>query len=69
MSDSLLDEAAGFVLVRRDGEVGANDSICSEADLTRNLLTLIEARGLEEAEIRGIGRLQRERVPRHGPRG
>jgi hypothetical protein len=33
----------GFVLAQSEGEVGANDMIGEEADLNRNLLTLIEA--------------------------
>ena len=42
----------GFVLAQTEGEVGANDMIGEEADLNRNLLSLIEAAGLSEDEIR-----------------
>ena len=55
----------GFVLAQSEGEVGANDMIGEEADLNRNLLTLIEAAGLSEEEIREFGRLQRERIRRY----
>jgi hypothetical protein len=55
----------GFVLAQTEGEVGANDMIGEEADLNRNLLTLIEAAGLSEDEIREFGRLQRERIRRY----
>lgn len=55
----------GFVLAQAEGEVGANDLIGEEADLNRNLLTLIEAAGLSEDEIREFGRLQRERIRRY----
>jgi len=58
----------GFVLAQQEGEVGANDIIGSEADLNRNLLNLIEAAGLTEAEVREFGRLQRERIVRYGRR-
>jgi hypothetical protein len=58
----------GFVLAEREGEVGANDMIGSEADLNRNLLDLISAAGLTEAEIREFGRLQRGRITRYGSR-
>ena len=43
----------------------ANDLIGEEADLNRNLLTLIEAAGLTEDEVREFGRLQRERIRRY----
>jgi hypothetical protein len=55
----------GFVLAQTEGEVGANDMIGEEADLNRNLLTLIEAAGLSDEEIREFGRLQRERIRRY----
>jgi hypothetical protein len=55
----------GFVLAQAEGHVGANDMIGEEADLNRNLLTLIEAAGLTEEEIREFGRLQRERIRRY----
>lgn len=55
----------GFVLAQTEGEVGANDMMGEEADLNRNLLTLIEAAGLSEDEIREFGRLQRERIRRY----
>lgn len=55
----------GFVLSQAEGEVGANDLIGEEADLNRNLLTLIQAAGLSEDEIREFGRLQRERIRRY----
>jgi hypothetical protein len=55
----------GFVLAQSEGEVGANDMIGEEADLNRNLLSLIEAAGLSEDEIREFGRLQRERIRRY----
>lgn len=55
----------GFVLAQAEGEVGANDLIGEEADLNRNLLTLIQAAGLSEDEIREFGRLQRERIRRY----
>ncbi len=42
----------GFVLAQSEGEVGANDMIGEERDLNRNLLTLIEAAGLSDEEIR-----------------
>jgi hypothetical protein len=58
----------GFVLAQRDGEVGANDLIGSEADLNRNLLDLITAAGLDPEEIAEFGRLQRERIRRYGHR-
>ncbi len=35
------------------------------ADLNRNVLTLIEAAGPSEDEIREFGRLQRERIRRY----
>lgn len=55
----------GFVLAQTEGEVGANDMIGPEADLNRNLLTLIEAAGLTDEEIREFGRLQRDRIRRY----
>ena len=55
----------GFVLAQTEGEVGANDMIGEEADLNRNLLTLIQAAGLSEEEVREFGRLQRERIRRY----
>ena len=55
----------GFVLAQTEGEVGANDMIGEEADLNRNLLSLIEAAGLSEEEIREFGSLQRERIRRY----
>lgn len=55
----------GFVLAQTEGEVGANDMMGEEADLNRNLLTLIEAAGLSQDEIREFGRLQRERIRRY----
>ena len=55
----------GFVMAQSEGEVGANDLIGDEADLNRNLLTLIEAAGLTEDEVREFGRLQRERIRRY----
>ena len=55
----------GFVLAQTEGEVGANDMIGEEADLNRNLLSLIEAAGLSDEEIREFGRLQRERIRRY----
>lgn len=56
----------GFVLAQTEGgEVGANDMIGEEADLNRNLLTLIEAAGLSEEEVREFGHLQRERIRRY----
>ena len=55
----------GFVLAQMEGEVGANDLIGEEADLNRNLLSLIEAAGLSDKEIREFGRLQRERISRY----
>lgn len=45
----------GFVMAQSEGEVGANDLIGEEADLNRNLLTLIEAAGLTEDEVRQFG--------------
>jgi len=54
----------GFVLAEREGEVGANEMIGTEADLNRNLLDLITAAGLTDEEIREFGRLQRERITR-----
>ncbi len=50
---------------RPRARLGANDLIGEEADLNRNLLTLIEAAGLSEDEIREFGRLQRERIRRY----
>ena len=55
----------GFVLAQTEGQVGANDMIGEEADLNRNLLTLIGAAGLSEDEIHEFGRLQRERIRRY----
>jgi hypothetical protein len=55
----------GFVLAQHEGEVGANEMIGEEADLNRNLLTLIDAAGLTEDEVREFGRLQRERIRRY----
>jgi len=55
----------GFVLAQTEDEVGANDMIGEETDLNRNLLTLIEAAGLTEEEVREFGRLQRERIRRY----
>jgi len=55
----------GFVLAQQEGEVGANELNGEEADLNRNLLTLIEAAGLTEEEVREFGRLQRERIRRY----
>jgi len=55
----------GFVLAQREGEVGANEMIGEEADLNRNLLTLIEAAGLTDDEVREFGRLQRGRIRRY----
>jgi hypothetical protein len=55
----------GFVLAQNEGEVGANDLIGEEADLNRNLLSLIEAAGLTEEEVREFGRLQREHIRRY----
>lgn len=73
LSDPAISELVvtsdGFVLAQREGEVGANEMIGSEADLNRNLLDLIEAAGLSEDEIREFGRLQRQRIRRYGLRG
>lgn len=55
----------GFVLAQAEGEVGANDMVGTEADLNRNLLTLIQAAGLTDDEIREFGRLQRKRIRRY----
>lgn len=55
----------GFVLAQSEGHIGANDLIGAEADLNRNLLSLIEAAGLSDDEIREFGRLQRERIHRY----
>lgn len=55
----------GFVLAQREGEVGANEMIGEETDLNRNLLTLIDAAGLTEDEVREFGRLQRGRIRRY----
>ena len=55
----------GFVLAQTEGEVGANEMIGEESDLNRNLLSLIEAAGLTDDEIREFGRLQRERIRRY----
>jgi len=55
----------GFVLAQHEGEIGANEMIGEEADLNRNPLTLIEAAGLTEDEVREFGRLQRERIRRY----
>jgi len=55
----------GFVLAQTEGEVGANEMIGEERDLNRNLLSLIEAAGLTDDEIREFGRLQRERIRRY----
>jgi len=55
----------GFVLAQREGEVGANEMLGEEADLNRNLLSLIEAAGLTQDEVREFGRLQRERISRY----
>jgi hypothetical protein len=52
-----------------EGKVGTDEMIGSEADLDRNLLALIEAAGLDEAEVREFGRLQRERIERYGSPG
>jgi hypothetical protein len=68
-SDTAISELVvtsdGFVLAQHEGEVGANEMIGEEADLNRNLLTLIEAAGLTEDEVREFGRLQRERIRRY----
>jgi hypothetical protein len=55
----------GFVLAEREGEVGANDFIGTEADLNRNLLELISAAGLTDGEIQAFGKLQREHIRRY----
>lgn len=55
----------GWVLAEQEGDVGANDMLGSEADLNRNLLTLIQAAGLTDDEIAEFGRLQRERIRRY----
>ena len=55
----------GFVLAQSEGEVGANDLIGEETDLNRNLLSLIQAAGLTDDEVREFGRLQRERIRRY----
>ena len=39
-----------------------------ELDLNRNLLDLVNAAGLTEAEIAEFGRLQRKRIRRYGTR-
>jgi hypothetical protein len=68
-SDPVISELVvtsdGFVLAQREGEVGANEMLGEEADLNRNLLSLIEAAGLTENEVREFGRLQRERIRRY----
>jgi hypothetical protein len=58
----------GFVLAESEGQVGANDMIGTEADLNRNLLTLLDAAGLTEEEAREFGRLQRDRITRYSKR-
>ena len=63
--NELVVTSDGFVLAQTEGEVGANDMIGEEGDLNRNLLSLIEAAGLSEEEIREFGRLQRERIRRY----
>lgn len=55
----------GFVLAQTEGDVGANDFVGTEAELNRNLLTLIEAAGLSEEEVQAFGQLQRERIRRY----
>jgi hypothetical protein len=55
----------GHVLAQNEDEVGANTLVGSEADLNRNLLTLIEAAGLSDEEIRAFGELQRKRIRRY----
>lgn len=54
-----------FVLAQTEGDVGANDFVGTEAELNRNLLTLIEAAGLSEEEVQAFGQLQRERIRRY----
>jgi hypothetical protein len=55
----------GFVLVATEGDIGANDLLGTEADLNRNLLSLVEAAGLTDEEIREFGELQRARIKRY----
>ena len=55
----------GFVLAASEGDVGANDLLGTEADFNRNLLSLIEAAGLTDDEIRQFGELQRARIKRY----
>jgi hypothetical protein len=62
----LVVTADGFVLAQNEGDIGANDLVGTERDLNRNLLDLIRAAGLEDAEIAEFGRLQRERIKRYG---
>lgn len=62
--NELVVTSDGFVLAESEGEVGANDLIGEEADLNRNLLSLIEAAGLTDDEVAEFGRLQRMRIKR-----
>ncbi len=55
----------GYVLAAREGDSGANDMIGEEADLTRNLVTLLNSTpDLTEEEVALFGHLQRERIKR-----
>jgi hypothetical protein len=65
----LVVTADGFVLAQKEGEVGANEMVGTEVDLNRNLLDLITAAGLTEAEVKAFGQHQRERIRRYRRRG
>jgi len=55
----------GYVLAAREGDSGANDMLGEEADLNRNLVSLVNSTpDLTTDEITMFGRLQRERIKR-----
>jgi hypothetical protein len=61
---SLAVTAEGIVVAQPAGE-GHSEFLGTEADLNRNLVSLVEAAGLDPDEAAEFGRLQRERITRY----
>jgi len=64
---SMAVTAEGLVIAEPEG--GHQELLGTEVDLDRNLVSLIEAAGLDTEEVVEFGRLQRERIRRYRDRG
>jgi len=63
---SLSVTAEGLVLAQPEG--GHAEILGTQADLDRNLVSLVDAAGLDHDEVAEFGRLQRERIARYQDR-